>query len=386
MDHDGLPAPRRVRSDTAGMKVYAADMYCSAFYKVLGLRLIFLAALLFTSWAYAERLLGVNAAALPWVNSEVERKAIVDAMANAGVKALRTLLVPPFDRTAEFVRYANESGIQVVLVVPLTLKDFYTDPSPRPARGRFPAINKISQLDTGKFLKLWGEALGRLEARRGKVLAFQIGTEFNSAQFNGDLPILGAILTQRTANEYAFWPQYQVGMKKLYQTAQIVSASLKDSNLNDSLVVLGAFARPDTGWLISSGNTLVEPNVALQTLLELSIDRYVDAYAVHVYPHIAKLGPAERRANLLDHFEQALGVLPVSKPMWITEWGFSEGDRLSLFCSFLSALDVSPLGKRVMATFIYDWNERQKHRVWDGKRVLGSSTSLFQDAMTACAR
>lgn len=345
-----------------------------------------------------DSLLGVNKGGLAWLESR-EASAAIDQMAQASVSALRMNLVSPFSKTLDVIAYANSVGIDVLLVIPLTLRDFYPpDAAPRPAQGNFPRISRISEMDIDRFDRIWSSVLDDIDRRGLRVLAFEIGNEYNSAYFNGDLPIVqgGAILTVQTAREFSFWPTYEAGMRKLLDVAKIVATSMRNSEkLMGTKIVLGAPARPPTDWLRRSGNALVEPETALRTLKNLGIESYVDAYAAHIYPNVINIRPSGRsqaiRQKLDEEFDVLKAAVGSSRPLWITEWGFRAADtrvnRLSYFCAFLSALDQSSRRDRVEASFIFDWNDSPQFRIWVGTKVLDSPTSIFKNhGSEACPR
>jgi hypothetical protein len=354
-----------------------------------------------------DRLLGVNRDGLAWLKPDEAWMATIDRMAGASVPAVRMNLLSLFSKTLDVVAYAGKKNIKVVLVIPLTFHDFYSaGATPRPREGNFREINRISQIDLDRFTQIWNSVVNEIDSRGLRVLAFEIGNEFNSAYFNGDLPIVkgGAILSAQTAREYSFWPDFEAGMRKLVDVARIVATSVRNTeSLHDTKVLLGAPAKAQTDWLRRSGNALADPKPALRTLSDLGIQNYVDGYAVHIYPDLAKIRPAKRIDALRRQLDLAFAPLSATfglqKPFWITEWGFGKegadekprksgkpASRLPLFCAFLAALDQSQWSDNVPATFIFDWDESSRFEVWTGSQVLGDSISLFEDnGSKACA-
>jgi hypothetical protein len=345
----------------------------------------------FASSLRAEPVLGVNRPGIAWLQSE-SWKTTVDAIAVSGARAIRMMLVPPFSRSLDVVAYCNERNLPVLLMIPLGLEQFYSaDVHPRSGNGQLYDVRPLSRLDMDKFLHHWSTIAGEIHARRLKVMAIQIGNEFNSADFNGDLPLVkgGAILHDRSYREYNFWDAYETGTKKLVEASRIVALTKQESNqLADTVIVLGGLARPNTDWLKHVNASLVEPNVALRTAISLGIDRYVNAYGAHIYPDLHAddlLYPDKKIAAQIDAYMTPLtAVNQQSKYWWITEWGFRQRkgpdgrplSRLPLFQAFVRALAQSRWASLVQATFIYDWDENRLFRIWDGKTVLGRKDLL----------
>jgi hypothetical protein len=349
--------------------------------------------------------IGVNRPGLPWLTPDAAWRRTVDRIAANGGRGVRMMLVPPFQTSLDVIAYSNQKGVDVLLVVPLTLDVFYQPGMVRrPGNNSLKSIARISQLDTQLFLKHWSETFARLAARNLRLQGVQVANEFNSCDFNGDAPLIkgGAIVSTRTHRNYAFWNHYVAGMGKLVEALRIVKVSLTATPLyKDVPVVLGGLARPSTTWLKSVDASLVEPDLALKTLIDLGADRYIDAYAIHLYPRVPAAEWSSPHVAIARHVEEHMAQVvavtggTANKPWWITEWGFKRhqinpgpkgaDSRLPLFRAFPQVLAQSRYAPLFGPTFIYDWDESENYRIWDGRSVLGT-TDFFPPPARSPAR
>jgi hypothetical protein len=239
-----------------------------------------------------------------------------------------------------------------------------------------------------RFSAKWSEVVDMILARNLKLSGIQVDNEFNSAAFNGDLPLVsgGAILGEENHQQYAFWTNFHGGMVKLVAVLRVVSTSLKKSDAYKNVpVVLGGLARPTNTWLRNVDASLVEPSLTLRTLRSLGADVYVDAYAIHIYPQVSRSKWTTPTSEIRDYVNKRMlevtEVTGLQKQWWITEWGFASTDfnrgrcaepdpRLPLFLEFARVIADSSWRSLIKTTFIYDWDESRNFRIWDGRSVL----------------
>jgi hypothetical protein len=344
-------------------------------------------------------MLGVNRPGIVWVTPDKSSRSIIDAMAMQHVEALRMALVPPTSRVLDIVEYAHKRGIKTLLLLPLTQKAFYrSKSSARPASRKFPAVSRLSQLDTTLVQELWVKTLEEAKLRDLDIAAVQVGNEINSAQFNGDLPILqkGLIVNSSNKSQQEFWSNFEVGLQRTSEATRIVKQSIQLSGLrHQPQVLVGSMVRQDDRWIENSGNVTVEPDLAFRTLLTYLKDDAADLYSIHIYPDIRETKNADtfekQTVSQIDSLMRPLlKISNVQKKWWITEWGIpsnfniAEGRR-ALYCRYLSALRSSSANRYVTATFVYDWDENPQFDVWYGQRVLNSDASIFEDrGMSPC--
>ena len=274
---------------------------------------------------------GVNSPQLVWQKDPAGRRETIDAERASGLSAARIMLVNPFDQFVDIGGYASSKSFGILLMMPLTIAPYYRPETPK-REGKPPHIYSLlplSRLDSDRVLKIWTKTLTDMAAQDVRLKGVQIDNEFNSAVFNGDLPIIegGATLTFKNYREFSFWPRYEQGMRNLVDVLRIVKTALLESPAYKNVpVVLGGLARPADNWNRNVGNVLVEPDLALKTLLDLGADRYVDAYAIHLYPQVPRQQwdrPHDAIAQYVERrMSQVIAIAGDSKPWWITEWGF----------------------------------------------------------------
>lgn len=331
---------------------------------------------------------GVNRPQMAWVTPDAAWRDIVDHMAQKRVRVLRMMLVPPLSKSVEIISYCNQKGIDVLVMVPLTPEIYYApDVRRRIGNKEIYTVPPLSELGIEQFEKKWAEIMKLFQARGVSLSGIEVSNEFNSAVFNGDLPVTrgGAVVSNENSARYSFWPHYVGGMKKLVKVSQIMSTSLKaNPNYKSVPLVLGGLARPPDAWIRSADDTVVEPSTTLKLLLELGIDRYIDAYAIHLYPQVPRPQWAAPRQVIRDYVEKRLGeviaITGTRKPWWITEWGFAKqmqdtgckqpDPRLPLFRAFLEVLGDNKYAHDLGPSFIYDWDESKNFYIWDGSYVL----------------
>ncbi len=309
-------------------------------------------------------------------------------MSASGVKSLRMMLVTPYENSYKVIAYCNQKGIEVLLMVPLTLDVYYTSPVfKRPGNKSLYTVPGFSALNLVNFESNWGAVMEALSSRHLRVKGIQIGNEFNSAAFNGDLPLVkgGAFLTTQNYGEFAFWTAFEAGMGKLVQVLRVVSTSLeKSESFKDVPVILGGLARPTTHWMRNVDGTLVEPDLALKVLLGLGADRYIDVYAIHLYPMVLcdqLMNPELAIREYIDkRMASVVAVTGTAKGWWITEWGFATQniglcknateERTPLFRAFQEAVGKSRWANLLGPSFIYDWDESNNFRIYNNGTVL----------------
>jgi len=346
---------------------------------------------------------GINQTGLAWVKSDTEWEGTIDAMTGSGAHDIRIMLVQSIRRTSEVAEYATRKGMGVLIMVPLTQLIYYPDGTVRRrGKGLIWPSPPFSRLDINLVETRVRAALQRFAASGVRITGIEVANEFNSAAFNGDLPFVkgGAILDFANHREFRFWTDYSAGMEKLVEAIAAIKKARDASETYIKVpVILGGLARPSTTWLRNMDASLVEPDLALKTLIDLGVDRYVDAYAIHLYPKVPAdqwTSPHDAIARHVDeHMTPVVAVSGPTKPWWITEWGFAKrhdmtpgpdgaDPRLPLFRAFPEVVAQSRYARLFGPTFIFDWDESQNFRIWDGGRVLGT-TNFFPQAARSSA-
>lgn len=264
----------------------------------LAAALVFLIVILpAASQAQSELKVGVNRPGLPWVNEE-RRRTIAREIAAAGFRDLRMMLVPPFEVSLDTIEAANAAGLSVLLMVPLTSHAYYEPPvTVRPGNDHLWNSPPLSKLSIALFKKQFELQFSRMASRKLKVSGIQIGNEFNSAAFNGDLPVTkgGHIVNSDNYRAAPFWSAYVEGLKNLRGALAIAHASVaRTAEYKDVPIVLGGLARPTTTWLQNVDATLVEPVLTLRMIFELGAEADVNAFCD---PFISPVGAWFRTRN-----------------------------------------------------------------------------------------
>jgi hypothetical protein len=339
------------------------------------------------------KMLGVNRPGIAWVKSDQSWQNTIDDMAGQNVQALRLAMLPPFSHTLDIIQYAKSKGMQVLVIVPLTQNIYYPkdNVSREPSR-EFPEIRRLSRLDVEMVDKYWSDIFLECEKRKIYIDAIQVGNEINSAQFNGDLPILssGRIVRAADGIDEQTWSDFKLGMRRVVESTLVIKKAITASDLKVRPKILsGSLVLQDENWISKSGNVTVDPSLALKLMLGYNVGEYVDIYSIHIYPYFK---PFMNIDNFQEDVRRQIDglMLPLlaltndEKSWWVTEWGISSRvktkpnvDRKSLYCRYLAALDKSGANSYVSATFIYDWDENPTFDIWDGRRVLNSEDSIF---------
>lgn len=351
--------------------------------------------------AAGGREVGINQPAIVWKDGD-RAGDVLDAMRAEGVNSVRLMLVNPFQNSLGVMKSARDRGMSVLLLIPTSL-DAYHDANVAKRQGRPPHIYTLaplSQVVYQKFSDIWLDMLKQIESSNIVLAGVQIENEFNSGAFNGDLPIFegGASVNLSNYRDFSFWPRYKAGMAKLVDLLRFVRGSLRASaQLKEVPVVLGGLAHPSAVWNRNVGNVLVDPDLALRTLIELGVDQYVDAYAIHLYPQVSRREWLRPRDVISAYINRELAPLLVlsgrAKKWWVTEWGFAKrfdvkpsldgrDPRLPLFVEFRDALKSGRYSKFIGRDYIYDWSESSRFSIWDGKTVLGVHGFLQDDQVT----
>lgn len=268
--------------------------------------------------------IGVNRANLAGL-PENQWKATLEAMSRAGIKLLRTNAAAPVDQVSRLIRYANDRGIQVVLIIPLWLPALYP-PGVQPRRGNadYFAVRPISRIDPERFRMLWNELRKEMRAAGAHALAYQIGNELNGAGFNGDYPIANdaRLVALDRCDLRRACKDILDGFALYGDLLRIV----RESGLLDGAVLLAAgMAKTSDAWAARTKGFFSTPSAAIRHLDKLGAGRYVDAYAVHIYPNASltnpKAGARHVQRQIADVVTQCVPEGVARKSCWVTEWG-----------------------------------------------------------------
>lgn len=319
-----------------------------------------------------------NLAGLP----ERHWRATLESMSNAGVRLLRTNAAAPVDQVARLVRYANDRGIQVVLIVPLWLPALYPDDvQPRPGNTHYFAVRPISRIDPNRFNTLWKELRRSIRSNGAHVLGYQIGNELNGAGFNGDYPIGddarliapdSCDLRRACENILAGFAQYVDLLRIVYESKL----------LDDALLLPAGMAKTSGLWAARTKGFFSTPSATIRHLDRLGAGRYVEAYAVHIYPNASLANPNagahDVKQQMVDIVSECTPSGLTKKPCWVTEWGIhnqqascdQDPSRTALQEAGLRILKDLIRRDIVETAIYYDWDSDKTLRVFRCARLV----------------
>ena len=320
--------------------------------------------------------IGVNNAGLVWAGEEEGSKSL-DDMAAQGVRFVRIGFRRPFNRFARLVRHANELGISVVAGVPLGLKLFYLPSAEvRPGNGTFRAVRHLSQIDPGRFAAAWKEQRARLLTAQAKVFAYEIGNETNNPGFNGDMPVAseGRVMSLSACDLGAACQAIERGLEKYVQILRFVR---EQGGLDNELIIAGGMAHMlPTAWLRRSGGVFAPARDFIDRLYQLGANKYVDAYAIHLYPPKGLRSFGTYVDNALSDCRLADRT---GKNCWVTEWGIRSATAscppaqswIDAQAGFVRALKRW-VSKGLGAAIYFDWNQHPRLSVMRCGRLAAS--------------
>ncbi len=283
-------------------------------------------ALTITTTTYAQNpVVGINVVN-PYSLPIEKQNAMLDDLKADGINVIRASITLD-DKGVDFAQRAQQRGIKIEWMI-------YR------FGGYEPRGAPLSSADPEQFRRTFAPILARLEDKGIVLTAFELGNEINLAGYNSDFPRPGEGM-QFSLKQLSTDPEAERVAKGFLQYLKVL-AVLKDirdhSKLNSHTPILTAGLaayEQDEGPMKGSlaANDLISANATLEYLRANGVDKYVDGYAIHVYPPGDNPGdPAAgaRRTHGLAKYVMAECRPPGSsdgKPCWITEWGFNNVDK-----------------------------------------------------------
>ncbi|HTR18058.1 MAG TPA: hypothetical protein VMI52_13635 [Acetobacteraceae bacterium] len=271
----------------------------------------------------AEPVIGVNIVNPQWLPEARQDQLLATLRAN-GVQVIRVPLLAPYDRISRFIVQANAAGIRTVLNVYPSSDSFRPDAKRRPPVPDKPwiyAARGLSGVDPERFRAFFAAYFSQMEARGVVFAGLELGNEINWTPFNGDFPypgegrVFGEADLERDPEARIVAAGYQVYLRLL-----AVMKEVRDSSrLNRATPLISAGLADPGREGARPGPDAVAVGATLRYLRRQGLDRFVDAYAVHLYPAV-QVSPERRRTHLRDELMAACGT-DGGKPCWITEWG-----------------------------------------------------------------
>ena len=299
---------------------------------------------------------------------EAQWKSTIDSMARHGVRLIRTGLVEPTNRVPDLVAYANGRGIDVLLVIPLWLPHFYMPETRiRPGNQAFHRVYPISAIDTTRFTKFWKEHRVQMRRRGARILGYQVGNEINGAAFNGDYPISrhARLLPLARCDIAEICDQIQRGFRVYVDVLRVIRES---GDLDEAALIASGLVKGSADWARRNEGYFSSFTQSISYLISLGASRYVDAYAVHIYPNLRgkdltlQLNDVARQvSSLIDECSRADSARPAC---WITEWGVpskkigcgTEPMRDAFLRAAFRTIKRQAATGRVAGAIYYDWD------------------------------
>jgi hypothetical protein len=306
---------------------------------------------------------GVNAWYRPPGMSPEE---FIKQLADNGVKTIRTSLFP---NTIDLITEAYHHGIGSIVIV-------YPHTGSTAKKKQSWADVPLSELNPQEFTAAFKPMLDQLEAAGVRLTAFELGNEINTSGYNGDIarPGSGRRLDLADLNnpKDPEAPPIAAG----FRTYVKIAAALRDlrdrSKLNQHTPIISAgIAKVSRrGSKAEGGYLAVALPDTIKFLHQNGLDKFVDGYAVHVYPG---LDPSRTVATRIASLGQDIfSECRADKPCWLTEWGvpnepetrqpdhcpIDESKRLQVIQELRSAFQHFVGEGRLAAIIFYDWADK----------------------------
>lgn len=277
------------------------------------------------------------------------RTALIGQLRTAGVHTVRCAITNDADGIA-FARALYAAGIKMDLIVS---PQYALEAPSRPYNpADYPGMwggHPLTAADPARSKAAFQSLIGKLDSARVVLAALELGNEINWAGFNPEFPLPGEGKVFNLA-ELSSDPEGRRIAASYLQYLKILAVlkQVRDtSSLNHATPIISAGLSPcgpaRTDPPGAKREDAVTINATLQFLRAHGLDRYVDAYGVHIYPWQKTARARAEAIDAQDVTECGLG----GKPCWVTEWGF---DNKDLSCPANDAARAA-LTEETMQTF-----------------------------------
>ncbi|NVD42664.1 glycoside hydrolase [Ensifer sp. HO-A22] len=321
----------------------------------------------------ATGIFGINRVNLAWLTPDEQRK-VLGEIAASGATHVRLSLSAPVARSIDAVEIAHGLGLKILLEIQLTNPDFYADDvDARTGYGRIWDIRRLSDIDLERYRENLKAALRRMDDAGVPLVAVEPGNEINYSAYNGDLIVFrepGAV-TPRRVPDIRNREAFERGLAIYVEIARMTRQELKATIFSRNAVVVSAgLSDMNAGESDQKGMERLDPEDVIALLKSLGLDRYVDAYGIHVYPG-RKAGP--KLANYIRELLRFCTAGDRGKPCWVTEWGvanaarscpFDDRNRADAIAATRSVFQALMSSGQLMAAFYYDWDTHDAYGVW----------------------
>ena len=313
--------------------------------------------------AAGKVIVGVNAWFRP---PELSEEGMIQQLAENGVKTIRIGLLPGL---IDFIAQAYRHGIGTVAIV---FPHTGSKAKPKHSWSDVP----LSEVNPEEFTAAFGPMLDQLEAAGVRLTAFELGNEINESRFNGDIADPGSGRLLGLADFANPNDAEAVPIAAGFRNYGKIAAALKElrghSKLNQStpIVAAGIANVGKQGSKAWGGKLSVRLPDTIKFLRQNGLDKFVDGYAVHVYPG---LDPSRSVATRIASLGQDIfSECRADKPCWLTEYGIpnasqkgqpdhcpiDETKRLKVFEELRGAFAYFAGQGRLAAIIYYDWSDK----------------------------
>jgi hypothetical protein len=322
-------------------------------------------------------------------------QAVLESIKRAGIENVRLTLDAPFSNSVATVIAARRMGLHVLFNVTLWWPEFVATGAVRRlgrAGSSFYDVYRLSDLDIAKYESGLEAIIKQIEAAGVEVQAIQVGNEINWAAFNGDLPLVqpGMLLDQSNFRNVPFAEKIEQGFQKYVAALAATKSVLSRSKLHQHATIIAAGLTYGGSAILRSGASELTLDLAWELLAKYDAQRYVDAYAVHMYPFVLTQNPKDRFREIykfVSDYTRGCGLVNGSrKPCWITEWGFKQGgdgcttpgaDRLLKMREFNTALACFEDARKIRASYLFDWDQSKDYSIWRCGHLMNGG-QIFQ--------
>jgi len=317
--------------------------------------------------------MGVNRLNLAWLPRDDQQRVLED-IAASGVTHVRLSLSRPVDKSIEALAIADNLGLRILLEIQLSNRSYYPERArPRPGFGRIWDIYRLSDLDLDLYRKNLREAVRRIDGLGIRLEAIEPGNEINHAAYNGDLLVYRepGRRTPRQIDDLAASAEFERGLNKYIRVLEISRDEMRSTvHSRYAAVISAGLSDMSAREADSRGMERLDPGEVVALLRRKGIDRFVEAYGIHLYPGRIQADALEARVTSLLDFCEPAGS---GRPCWVTEWGIANKARScpvddrqreamvhAMRAIFGELMDV----KRLAAAFYYDWDTESSYSLW----------------------
>jgi hypothetical protein len=205
-----------------------------------------------------------------------------------------------------------------------------------------------------------------LDKRKIKLAGLEVGNEINWSAFNGDFDVPGEGrvygLAELEDHQHLIASRVARGYEAYVNVVAEVYSIRQSLDVNRLVPIISA-GLADAGLPGARGKRLdaVSINATLSYLRSAGMDRYVDAYGIHMYPNVSEIG--QSLSSLGATTLSSCSSSQDAKPCWISEWGVpsredscsADVEQLGAVSSLLKAMDTPIQTGRVVGLIYFSW-------------------------------